>query len=219
MKEKNSNHKISVQTTIKWRTFILLFLILTLGTGCRKEEKIYLDGGRSVSQKEESQNKESQKEDSDKDSDKNADAKQNNGIFVYVCGAVNQPGVYELESGKRICDALEAAGGLREDAAAESLNQAQPVSDGQMVRVPVMGEEEQSQDGTSAAGVDDGRININTASVQSLMQLPGIGESKAEAIIAYREEHGAFSAVEDLMKISGIKEGVFQKIKDSVTVN
>lgn len=220
MKEKyhkrNNNVIISVQKTIKRKTLILLFLILILGTGCGKEEKIYLDSSESVSQKEElqdkgSQNKESQGEDSDEN--------RNTGIFVYVCGAVKNPGVYELESGKRVCDALKAAGGLREDAAAESLNQAQPVSDGQMVRVPVLGEEEQSQDGEDAADEGDGKININTASAQSLMELPGIGTSKAEAIIAYRQEHGAFAAVEDLMKISGIKEGVFQKIKDSVTVN
>lgn len=220
MKE-NINNRSRVSELIKWKTCLSLFLMLSLivisGTGCGKEEKIYLDGGETSLEEAQSQKKGSQTED-EREEDSGKEADQGSGIFVYVCGAVNHPGVYELESGMRICDALEAAGGFREDAASESLNQAEPVSDGQMVRVPVTGEEGQGQAGEPAAE-GDGRININTADAQELMQLPGIGASRAEAIIAYRQEHGAFTAVEDLMKISGIKEGVFQKMKDSVTVN
>ena len=143
-------------------------------------------------------------------------------IFVYVCGAVQKPGVYELLPGQRICDAIEAAGGLSEQAAGDSLNQAEVLSDGQMLRVLTTEEAAAAtvQPGQETAESSrDGRVDINTADASALMSLPGIGQSKADAIIAYRNEHGAFKAPEELMNISGIKEGVYQKIKDSIKVN
>lgn len=156
--------------------------------------------------------------------------------YVYVCGAVGKPGVYVLSSDARIYEAIELAGGLLEDASGESVNQAEPVTDGMMVRIPTKEEALQEppadvlvqsssdiskQDNASADGssTDDGRINLNTADASDLMTLPGIGRSKADSIIAYREENGQFSSVESIMNVDGIKEGVYNRIRDRIKVN
>lgn len=147
------------------------------------------------------------------------DDKRAAGIYVYVCGSVEKPGVYELDEGSRICDALELAGGVTEDGVPEALDQAKPVADGQTIYVPNISEEwdRTSQDNSGVDGStsdpDMDGININTASKDELMTLPGIGESKAADIIRYREEHGGFKTIEEIMNIQGIKEGVFNKIK------
>lgn len=141
--------------------------------------------------------------------------------YVYVCGEVVHPGVYEVAEGARVCNVLELAGGLKDAAAKEALNQAEPVVDGQMIKVPDQETYLLQQTGSadSAAEPEDGRINLNTASKEQLMTLSGIGESKAETIISYREKNGAFQTIEDLMNIPGIKNGVFEKIKDNIRVN
>ena len=141
-------------------------------------------------------------------------AKEEKTCLVYVCGAVVSPGVYELDDGSRIYEAVELAGGFMEEAAEDALNLAESVTDGQMIRIPT--EEEQEAVGRQGA---EGKLDLNRADVAALMELPGIGQSKAEAIVGYREEHGPFSQAEDLMKVEGIKEGVFNKIKDRIKVD
>ncbi|MCM1179036.1 MAG: helix-hairpin-helix domain-containing protein [Clostridium sp.] len=136
-------------------------------------------------------------------------------IYVYVCGHVVNPGVYALDEQARICDAIALAGGISEHGRGEALNQAERMTDGQTVYVPGMDEEWSTQD-TDAAGQADGKVNINTASKEELMTLPGIGEAKAETIIQYREEHGGFDSIEGLMDIPGIKEGVYNKLKEKI---
>lgn len=145
-------------------------------------------------------------------------------ICVHVCGAVNAPGVYEMAEGSRVCDAVALAGGFAEDADSTWINQAGYVQDGQQLYV-YTAEETQglSRDAPphgEAAVQDtaDGLVNLNTAGREELMTLPGIGEAKADAIIAWRTEHGAFGAIEEIQQISGIKEAVFSKIKDRITV-
>ena len=145
---------------------------------------------------------------------------ENEDIYVHVCGEVNQPGVYCLPAGSRLYEAIEAAGGLKEGAAAESLNQAQEAKDGQQIYVPSIEEslkEEVSGEGEPAEA-SDGKINLNTAAKEQLMTLTGIGEAKAAAIIRYREENGGFQSIEELMEVEGIKEGVFNKIKDQIKI-
>lgn len=144
-------------------------------------------------------------------------------MMVHVCGAVRNPGVYELEDGSRIIDAVLEAGGLQEDAAADALNLAMPVSDGSRVYVPCADELTDGQfaqvDAIGIAGSgDSGKVNINTASVDELTTLKGIGQSRAESIVAYREEHGPFKKTEDIMNISGIKQASYDKIKDNITI-
>ncbi len=164
---------------------------------------------------------------------KNATAAQNyvensekSGVYVYICGEVANPGVYELSEDSRIYEAVDAAGGFTDAAARESVNLASKVSDG--MQITIYNREEAAslpvgsgtaggnsrQNGTSSSGL----VNLNTATKEELMTLKGIGEAKAEDIIRYREKSGGFKKIEDIMKISGIKEAGFQKIKDSITV-
>ena len=151
-------------------------------------------------------------------------------IYVYVCGQIRSPGVYILSAGSRICDVFELAGGLTEQAATDYWNQAKLLQDGEMIYVPTIEEaKERYLDGETISrvetgdgnndGNDDGnKVNINTASKEELMTLPGIGESKALAILAYRQQNGPFSNLEDLKKVEGIKDGVFSKMKAYIEI-
>lgn len=136
-------------------------------------------------------------------------------IYVYVCGYVEQPGVYELPADARICDALTLAGGVAQEGRPEVLNQAEHMTDGQTIYVP--GKEETEPDGSTQE--TDGRLNLNTATREELMTLPGIGGAKADSILQYREEHGGFQSIEQLMEIQGIKEGIFNKLREYVKIS
>ncbi len=152
--------------------------------------------------------------------------------YVYVCGAVSSPGVYEISGDMRVRDAIEAAGWFSEEADQEWLNQAEKIGDGQKIYVYTREETQQMKDSgirpeenTSAEGRtagaaegEAGKVNLNTATREELMTLPGIGEAKADAILDYRTEVGFFSAIEEIQNISGIKSGVFSKIQDHITV-
>ena len=147
-------------------------------------------------------------------------------IFVDVCGAVANPGVYEMDADSRVFQVIEAAGGFLPEAASASVNQAQPVSDGQQIYVPTQEEVEEGTmpaaiQQTETAGDSDtagGVVNINTADADTLKSLSGIGDAKAQAILAYREEYGSFSTIEEIMQVPGIKESTFSAIKDKITV-
>jgi len=139
-------------------------------------------------------------------------------ILVHICGAVVNPGVYELEAGCRMYQLVELAGGFAEDAAEGYLNLAEVLTDGRKVVVPT--ENEAGEDIYGEAGSDfGGKVNINTADKAQLMTLPGIGEAKALAIIAWRTEHGGFQTTEEIMQVSGIKEAAYEKIKTLITVD
>ncbi len=150
------------------------------------------------------------------------------GIYVHISGAVLNPGVYHLPDESRVYLAIEMAGGLTEDACADDINQAALLADGQMLIIPTKEEAVAQKEAAAAnpvitsdtgvAAADSGLVNINTATKEELMTLSGIGESKAQAIIDYRTQNGAFRRTEDIMNISGIKEGAYSKIKDSITV-
>ena len=143
--------------------------------------------------------------------------------FVYVCGAVKHPGVFELPEGSRVYEALALAGGLRKDAYDKDINQAAQIEDGAMIEVLTIKEHkelaQQPQDTKETEkGQQDDRIDINTASMKQLMTLSGIGEAKAANIISYRESSGRFSAPEELMNVNGIGEGVYARIQDKIKV-
>lgn len=159
------------------------------------------------------------------------------GCYVYVCGAVHTPGVYLLEAGSRIYQAVALAGGVTEEASLSSVNQAQAVCDGLMIYIPTEEEADGAAGITDAAQAShgaagdmaqdaseeaqasaDGRVNLNTASEAELMTLSGIGASKAKRIVAYREVHGGFSSVEEIMNVDGIKDGLYNRIKDDIKV-
>ena len=187
--------------------------------------------------------------------------------YVHICGAVKNPGVYELEEGSRVFQAVERAGGFAEHASEEALNLALEVEDGMKIVIPPKAVKSQGEDqkmnleqtgsiqqdsgqqghvdchgtvlqagiyladGTRLGDIGgqstalgaaedrfDDKINLNTATKAELMTLTGIGEARAEAILQYRQNHGSFSRIEDIMKVSGIKDAAFQKIKDDITV-
>lgn len=155
-------------------------------------------------------------------------------IAVHICGAVNQPGVYYLKEKQRVYEGILKAGGFREDADRDYLNQALFLEDGMKVTVPTR-EETRELRASEQASREEGfiqeaqlyekarekqqKVDLNTADEALLCTLPGIGESRAKSILAYRKEHGAFEKTEDIMKVSGIKEAAYEKIKDYVTVS
>lgn len=161
-------------------------------------------------------------------------------VYIHVCGLVCTPGVYGLPAGSRVYEAIEAAGGFSEAAVPDYLNLAQVLEDGMKIQVPDRDQAEEwkarglTQSGISMGGGTAGvqtsgrtgsgeggskaRVNLNTASREELMTLRGIGASRADDIIHYRQEFGGFKSIEDIMNVSGIKDAAFEKIKDSITV-
>lgn len=137
-------------------------------------------------------------------------------FYVYVCGAVAEPGVYALEPDCRIVAAIEAAGGFLPDAAMEAINLAEPIRDGMQIVVPDLEEVLNRQETLSRQ--ESGQVNLNTATITELCTLNGIGEAKAEAILAYREEIGAFGSVEQLKEVTGIGESLFNQIKSRIYI-
>lgn len=160
-------------------------------------------------------------------------------IFVHVCGAVKREGVYELSPDARVVDAIRAAGGCTKKAASYGINQAEALKDGVQVYVPTKAELKKETNGAdrvlasigvggvrtglSSQGPNSGEggdalININLATKEELMKLNGVGEAKAELIITYRQAKGGFRDIKDIMKIKGIKQKFFDKIKDKICI-
>lgn len=222
--------------------------IICLMTACGSQKETKIDIKQSSSAKEitatATENKELQKVEKtskEKDVQNTPDATRSSveEVVVYVCGAVKNPGVYSLIGNCRMVDAVKAAGGTQKDADLNVLNLAQYVSDGQMIRIPVKGENIDSfssesltgdkedtslqsfADGSKKqgnAGESGGKVDLNTADETVLMTIPGVGQSKADAIINYRKEHGRFESIEEIMQISGIKEASFEKMKPYICV-
>ena len=170
-------------------------------------------------------------------------------IAVHICGAVVNSGVFFLENGQRVCHAIEAAGGFKEEAAGDYINQALLLEDGMKIVIPTKEEvelrkelEEQNKVATDlttgqvsdasyveypdnqssvseGASHDSQKVDLNTADETLLCTLPGIGTSRAKSIIEYRMKNGNFKRIEDVMKVSGIKEAAFDKIRDKITVS
>ena len=224
--------------------FVILCMLMCVCQGCSDEEVMEIISEEA--DKEENAD-DSIEEASDALADntektENIETNDSQSFVVYVAGYVNNPGVYELSAGSRVIDAIDAAGGYSKEAYDNYLNLASLISDGQMIYVPSEEEVESGSiergvasgaDGSGVGGVTGGNgggnggnssdsgtlVNINQASKEELMTLPGIGESKADKIIAYREENGRFSTPEGIMEISGIKDGLYNKIKDKICAN
>jgi competence protein ComEA len=139
-------------------------------------------------------------------------------VRVYVSGAVQHPDVYTLLQDSIVKDALEAAGGPTGEADLERINLALPVTDGQQVHVPRQGEDNPPVEPPSRLPAIGSKVNINTADLATLESLPGIGPSLAQRIIDYRQAHGSFERIEDIMEVSGIGEAIFEGLQDLITV-
>ncbi len=192
------------------RAVLMICVICTIAvmlTGCEEKGLVASEGEL---QSYSSQETPSQEASSDSEAEASAEE-----IYVDVTGAVQKPGVYQLNQGDRVYQAIEKAGGFREDAEASAINQAAVLEDGQQITI-LSTSQQQMQEEKAA---EEGLVNINTADADALCTLPGIGEAKAKSIIAYREKNGPFKSTEELTKVSGIKEGVFDKVSDLICVN
>ena len=150
--------------------------------------------------------------------DEKAENRHDEKIFVDVKGAVKHPGVFETTKDKRVKDLIEEAGGLLDDADTSTLNLSQKVKDQMVIYVLKHGEKpKQISDGGSSSSNTD-VININTANKEQLMKISGVGKTKAEEIISYREKNGDFKKKEDITKVRGIGKATFEKIKDKIEV-
>lgn len=138
-------------------------------------------------------------------------------IYVYVCGAVVKAGVYAMPKDSRIYEAIQMAGGFTEQAGIAQINQAEVLEDEAYIYVPTKDEAASGAVSGKQTGQDT-KIDLNRADKDELMKIPGVGEAKASQIIQYREEHGRFKKIEDIMNISGIKEGLFEKIRDYIKI-
>lgn len=185
--------------------FPVIFVLICLG-GCKSESQV-MKHSEDILESDEKQISSTAVPETDRV----------NEVYVYVTGKVKNPNVYRVPEDYRIYQVIELAGGFLEDAETRNINLADRIFDGMQITVYAVGEE-----AVQVYGQDDGSlssmININTASKEELMTLPGIGEAKAESIISFRNENGHFDSIEDIMKISGIKEGAFEKIKSYITV-
>ena len=213
LKLKSNWDKIKIIATI---TFIILagtvYSVSTMIKGGKADDRIELVVTDSViSTSDEADSHFDSSDDSTKD-DSNTD------IYVHICGAVINPGVYQVPAGTRVYQALELAGGSSDDAYLSGINLADKLADGQKVYIPVEGENAEGILSTDSGGVQSVMVNINTASEAELMTLPGIGQSRAKDIINYRVKNGFFESIDDIMKVSGIKEAAFEKIKDLIKV-
>ncbi len=201
-----------------------LFLCLLFLAGCQRESAAW----ESVQPSTHGYETEAAKRDEQQVTEQIPERRQ---VTVHVCGAVECPGVYTLTEGARLVEAVEMAGGFREDADTDWCNQARQIADQEQIVIYTAEEtaamKEQGQvsadaPAANASGVsestDGDKVNLNTASLEQLMSLPGIGASRAQAILEYRESQGGFASIEEVMQIGGIKSALFEKMKDRITV-
>ena len=194
---------------------VLCMLVFSC-TSCKLNQEVILEHSTVTDSDEETQ----AQTECDSADDLTEDDTSDDRIYVYICGQVEHPGVYQLAADQRVYALIDLAGGLTNQADETCVNQAQTLTDGQMIYIPAVGEEglKVSDSSSETIQTGDGKVNINTADLATLMSLPGIGEGKAQSILNYRQEHGSFESVEDIMNVEGIKEGTYTKLKDKITV-
>ena len=139
-------------------------------------------------------------------------------IKVHVKGEVNQPGVYQLPADSRMIDAIQAAGGAKAGVDLDQLNLASVLTDGGEVVVATAGQQESGAGHADVAAAADGKVNLNTATVEELDKLPGIGSTRANAIVQYRKEQGRFLQVDDLKNVPGFGVKLVDQVRDKVKV-
>lgn len=212
----------------KYCFWLCLLLFFVLSGGCGEKETVILtdaEGSMQGLPGTDAEEPEKSSGSADMEDFAKKESESASVCVIHICGAVQEPGLYTLPAGSRIGDAVERAGGFLESADESASNLAQLLSDGE--QIVILTKEEaalfRQKSGESpgleeAAAEADDLVNINKASLEQLCTLPGIGESRANAIIAYREKNGPFEAAEDIMKVKGIKEAAFEKLKDRIKV-
>ena len=147
-------------------------------------------------------------------------------LVVHVCGAVENPGIYTLPAGSRLYEAVAMAGGFSKEADTSYHNLARSIEDGERIYILSVAETKEltteqqvaGEAGVSISSQTNALVNLNTATIEQLMTLPGIGEARAKEILAYRAKIGRFTDIEELMNVSGIGESRFENVKDKITV-
>ena len=217
----------------------------TLGDSLEQVETLSqetLNSGKEDTTSNENQKEEVSQNQVENGTDSDAAGEQEHEIYVHICGAVKNPGVYQATSTSRLIDVVQQAGGLEEDAAEEFINLAQSVVDGKQFYIPNRSDVDEKdamdyvathateEEGNSDITEDKNEYNnenqrektklidLNQATKEELMTIPGIGDAKAQLILDYRQDNGGFHTIEDVMNIRGIKQGLFQKMKDYITV-
>ena len=198
---------------LKGATCIALILVALLFFGNNGESKGKYD--LKITEATAEENKEASSEIEENVGESSLDTIEIKTIIVDISGEVIIPGVYEIPSDYRLNDLIEMAGGLSEDADIDRINRARTLIDGEKIYIPSFDEALEIQ---SPIEVNEGKVNINSAGIDELQTISGIGPVTAEKIISYREEHGAFTSIEELLNISGIGEKTFKKMQDYVTV-
>ncbi|MBO3443245.1 helix-hairpin-helix domain-containing protein [Clostridium sp. CCUG 7971] len=208
-----------------------LIIILSIGTIIYKNSKKLEDNIYVVSESEEN-NKQTISKNNKKNNDKIEDikvAKSNKDVnnkvaTIYISGEVNSPGVVTIDSDKRLSDAIDKLGGLTKEADFNRINLAMKIEDEKHYIIPKIGEElefnnEESNTMKSFENKDSNKININTATVQELDSLPGVGEATANKILNYRQENGTFKSIEEIKNVNGIGEKKYEDLKDAICIN
>lgn len=211
------------------RIYILVSILLVLCVGCTKKSDIVIE--QDMLQELEVEITSAEQEISaqvdtgmEQESMQVLSSQEDTGIYVHICGAVLKPGVYRMNKNERIYQAIEVAGGFSLNAHESYVNQSKPLEDGMKIWIPTYDEVAENNletiqgEDEEIVSEKDSKVNLNTATESELCTLPGIGSSKAKSIIAYREQNGKFQKIEDIMKIEGIKEGSFEKLKSQITV-
>ncbi len=235
---KKKNNKKIYQVQKKIMAAIVTIWIVCCLSACTSKDEIVLElekqdavsKEQDVVFEEAEKNPEEQKESTEEQEEVSQDISEmltESRIYVHICGAVVNPGVYEVSGDSRVYEGIKSAGGFTEDAYEDYVNQAERMQDGQKIVIPTVEEAEakgldnQSSLAEAQPLQEDGaekRVNINTATESELCAINGIGAGRAAAIVKYRQTNGNFTATEDIMKVSGIKEGTYEKIKDWITV-
>ena len=188
--------------------YLCYFLLMILLCGCYSPGQLFREEALSVEEKKPAKTPSSDRRGTAEESTQAQ-------LVVHVCGCVHHPGVYELDAGSRIMQAVEAAGGFDRKADQEAWNLAAPLEDGMQIRIPKKGEKAENPESVND---DSSLVNINKASAAELLALNGIGKARAKDIVEYREKNGSFRSIEDIKNVSGIGPGIYEKIKEAITV-
>lgn len=202
---------------INYLVIVVSCLIVGCGSGNHEFEMEVLEGSdATVSMNQSDSTKVSNNEENNESTETGSVVE----ITVFICGAVTKPGVYTFDEGMRISDALEKAQGYTSEAHTTYTNLAQLLIDGDKIYIPT---KEEVETGMVTVGIHSseegtGKVNINTAGKEELVSLSGVGDAKADSIISYRTDYGNFQCIEDILNVSGIGDGVFNSIKDLITI-
>lgn len=215
------NNRRVIYITVKYICVFILVIVLGIMYSCQRQDKgvgVELEAGEINDKSNDSEGSKNSSESNNFSNSTDLNEESNNFICVHITGYVVNPGVYDVAKGARIYEVVRLAGGFLPEADESYLNLAAVVVDGQKIQVLSKEEAATAKPFVSPSESETSTklININTATKEELMQLPGIGESRALSIISYREKNGGFKEISDIMKISGIKEAAFDKIKDYI---